>query len=175
MLRSTIVVDTCIAITFGNAEAISVVADLAAHNVVLAARAHGEITSEPARSQVKQAIDSGKVQLARISLDVADEQDALRRYDQSVRFRGRADAEVLALAESRGWIVGSDEIAMRRVAATFGAHRFAGTLDFLKFAVGEARLSLEEAEMLLRSLDVGPAFVRRIEAEGRSIRAILAP
>ena len=90
-------------------------------------------------------------------------------------FRSRGDAEVLALAASRGWIVGSDDRAVTRAAASeLGPSRIAGTLDFLRWGVAEQRLTVREGTALLGALDSGAAITRRIVAAGLTPDAVLA-
>lgn len=50
---------------------------------------------------------------------------------------------------------------------------FAGTLDFLKLAVTERRLTIEKAMQLLHRLDVGPTLTRRVEAKGSTVEILL--
>ena len=51
-----------------------------------------------------------------IDLGDAVEQEVLQRYDALIPFRSRGDAEVLALAKARGYIVESDDQAVRSAA-----------------------------------------------------------
>lgn len=174
MAALTVVLDACIAITFGNADALDVVADLRSHSVVIAHRAAGEVSRPPASRELARHMASGTIEKVSIDPSVPVEQVALVRFDSSPRFRARGDAEVLALAAARGWIVGSDEQALRRVAMQeFGIARVAGTLDFLQWAVREKRSTVEEAVQLLERLDVGPILLRRITAAGTTPQAIL--
>ncbi|MCX6069417.1 MAG: hypothetical protein NTU91_00955 [Chloroflexi bacterium] len=175
MAGNTVILDACLVITFGNAEALDTIAGLRLHHVAIACRAAGEVLWPPAADQLAGRIADDSIHVEAIDIDVAAEQQALARFDASPRFRNRGDAEVLALAATRGWIVGSDEVAIRRVAfEEFGAGRVAGTLDFLKWAVGERRLTLDQAVDLLRSLDVGPALLRRIAAAGQTPEGVLS-
>ena len=48
MSRSTVIIDACLAITFGNAEALNVLTGLRLHRVAIAQRAVGEVTAPPA-------------------------------------------------------------------------------------------------------------------------------
>lgn len=145
------------------------VAQLRRHRVTIARRAASEVTRPPALDQLNNAIEHGLITVEQIDLDAGGEQEALARFDNSPRFRGRGDAEVLALAISRGWIVGSDETAVRRAAQTeIGAARVAGTLDFLRWAVIERRITTARAVALLGRVDVGSGLLHRIEASGQT-------
>ncbi len=169
MTGNTIVLDACLVITFGNVEAFEIVAQLRRHRVTISRRAAAEVTRPPALDQLNSAIEHGLVAVEQIDLDAGDEQEALARFDNSPRFRGRGDAEVLALAISRGWIVGSDETAVRRAAQSeIGAARVAGSLDFLRWAVIERRITTAQAVALLGRVDVGSGLLQRIEASGQT-------
>ena len=144
-------------------------AQLRRHRVTISRRAAAEVTRPPALDQLNSAIEHGLITVEQIDLDAGGEQEALARFDNSPRFRGRGDAEVLALAVSRDWILGSDETAVRRAAQTeIGAARVAGTLDFLRWAVIERRITTAQAAALLGRVDVGSGLVHRIEATGRT-------
>lgn len=167
MPGSTLVLDACIAITFGNSGALDVITGLAAHDLVIAGRAHAEILRPPAVEEVDRAIQAGTLRVEHIDPEIGEEQEALIRFDGASRFHGRGEAEVLALAASRGWIAGSDEIAVRRfVVGTFGPGRIAGTMDILRWAVRERRITVGNAVSLLERLDVGPSLMMQIRATG---------
>lgn len=174
MNGGTVVIDACLAITFGNAGALDVVSQLRLHRVVIARRAFGEILREPALGALQAAVSSGVIVIETIDLSVPAEQDALVRFDTRPAFTNRGEAEVLALAVSKGYIVGSDERPVRTSAlAELGANRFAGTLDFLVWGLREGRLSLTQAEGLVQTLDVGPHLVRTLAASGKQLKDLI--
>lgn len=174
MQRSTIIIDACLAITHGNARALDLVIDLRCHDVTIAQRAMKEVTRQAARDELESAVGQAKLRVESIIPEVPGDQEALARFDSSPRFRGRGDAEVLALAAARGWIVGSDDVAVRRVAVeAFGPGRVAGTLDFLRWAVSEGRLTLREGVERLQGLDVGPGLLRRLQRQRMSVEEVL--
>lgn len=169
-----VVLDTCLVITFGNAEALQVISELQAHEVVTCPRVVREVTRPPAVTALNDAVAHGDIELTSIDPEVPRQQNALRRFDAMPAFRDRAEAEVLALAKSRNMIVASDENAVRRTARReLGRERVAGTLDFLVWAVREGRLTVRDAEDLLDRLDVGEAIARRIRNEGRTFGDLL--
>lgn len=174
MERSTLVLDACVLITFGNAGALDVLLGLSRHALVAPLRVIGEIVRPPARDAVRTAIDNGM--LATTSIDLSDplEQRLLRRFDAMPAFRNRADAEVLTIASARRCIVCSDERAVREVAtAEVGRERVAGSLDVLKWAVVENRLSVAGAVKLVKRLDVGEGIERRLAQQRRTVEEIL--
>jgi predicted nucleic acid-binding protein len=165
---SAVIADACFLITFGNAGALGVVTSLQAHRILVSARSLGEVTKAPAHTALHAALAAGTIAVESIDLEDAAEQGALARFDARIAFRNRGDAEVLALAVSRGYIVASDDRAVRSAAiAEVGATRLAGTVDFLKWAVSEGRLEKAQALTLLGTLDVGAGIIVQVAARGQ--------
>ena len=127
----------------------------------------------PARNALARAVADGEIEIETIDLAVSNEQEALARFDARPAFRGRGDAEVLALAVTRGYVVGSDERALRRaVRVELDRSCLMSTLDVIVLAVREARTSVEEGERLLSSLDIGPLYLLRLEEAGLTLREL---
>lgn len=167
MNRGVLVLDACLAITFGNVGRLDLVAGLRAHRVVIAARAAAEVRRPPADQALRAAIASGEIVVEAVDLANGQEQQALAEYDARPAFRGRGEAEVLALAATRGYIVGSDEVPVLRTARNeFGTHRAASTLDLLIWAVREQRVTITEADSLLGQLDSGLGIRKQLNKRG---------
>jgi predicted nucleic acid-binding protein len=167
---STVILDACLIITFGNVGELEVIASLQAYRVAIGSRSRGEVTRSPARAALDSLIASNRIEVQSVDLEKPAEQDALARFDARVAFRNRGDAELLALAVCRGWIVGSDERAIRSAAmAEVGPRRLAGTIDFLSWAVNEGRLSNHAAVELVAKLDVGLGIRKQLAATGRTL------
>ena len=174
MNGGTVVIDACLAITFGSAGALDVVSKLSLHHVAMAKRAFGEILKQPTLGVLQAAVTSGSIVIESIDLSNSAEQDALVRFDARPAFKNRGEAEVLALAVSRGYIVGSDERPVRTSALKeLGVHRVATTLDFLVWAIREGRLTLVQAESLVQALDVGPQLVKALAASGKVLKDLI--
>jgi len=169
----TLVVDACLVITFGGTGQLDLVSG-GDHRVVIGKRASAEVIHAPARPQLDAALENGSIDLESVDLDREAEQEALARYDSFVAFRNRGDAEVIALAATRGYIVGSDDAAVRRrVRADLGPERIAGTLDVVVWAIRDGRLSLAGADAFLTKCDVGPHLLRTMEASGTSLEDLI--
>ncbi len=120
------------------------------------------------------SIASGRLCVESIDLENPAEQEALQAYDARPAFRGRGDAEVLALAATRAYIVASDERAIRAtVLAEWGPSRLAGTADFIVWAVREDRLGAGDAEGVLLELDSGTRVLAQLKHQGRTLRHLL--
>jgi len=168
--RPTLVLDACMAITFGNAGALDFITDSSRYRVTIASRAVGEVVRPPACDALEKALVEGQIETISIDLSVSEEQEALVRFDARPAFRGRGDAEVLALALARDCAVCSDERAIQHVIReSLGPEYILSTLDMIVFAMREDRITVTDAERLLERLDVGPACLRRLEAEGRTL------
>ena len=173
MPERPLILDACIVITFGREEQLELVT-LGARGVVIGRRAREEVERAPARPQLDEAIRNGSVDVETANLEDPGEQEALARYDGMPAFEGRGDAEVIALAVSRGYIVCSDDRAIRKqVREDLGSERFAGTLDLLVWAVRDGRLELGTALDFLEASDVGPALLRALEARGTSLEDLV--
>lgn len=166
--------DACLAITFGNASRLDVLTNLSGYRITISARALSEVLKPPARDVLWQAVGDQSIEVETVDLSNAEEQHALARFDALPAFRDRGDAEVLALAITRGYLVGSDERAICRIVQTkLGQSHVVSTLDVVVLALRDERLSIDEAEELLERLDVGPAYLRRIKAEGLSLKDLV--
>ncbi len=166
--------DACLIITFGNAEALDLLTDLADYRIAVCPRVRDEIKKPPAASLLQDAIDNGSIETIALDPSDAKEQALLQQYDVRVGFHDRADAEVLALAVSRGYMVGTDDPAVRRAAMEgLGPNMVAGTLDILVWALRERRMHATDAEQLLATLDVGPHLQQKLERRGKTLRDLV--
>lgn len=170
-----IVLDACMIISFGNAGRLDLVDTLRLDRVCVSARARSEVIRDPARAAMEASVAAGRICVESIDLEDVTEQEALQAYDARPAFRGRGDAEVLALAASRGYIVASDERAVRSVViAEWGLRRLVGTADFIVWAVREGRLPIADAESALAQLDSGTRILAQLRREGRAFKDLIA-
>ena len=169
-----LILDACIVITFATGGYLSVIEDLRLHSVCIAARAAGEVIREPGHGALQRAIAARRVTLETIDLEIDAEQQALARFDSRPAFRNRGEAEVLALALTRGYIVASDENAVRKSARNeLGPSRVVGTIDLLRWAVRENRLSVAAAAQTLSELDSGQRILSVFAQQGLDVREYL--
>lgn len=166
MPERALVLDACLAITFGQQERLKLITD-SSRRILIGDRARAEVERPPAKVQLEEALRTGEVEIESINLENTTEQEALARYDAMPAFRDRGDAEVIALAVTRGYIVGSDDQAIRKqVRKDLGPKRIAGTLDIVVWAVRDGRMTVADATGFLEACDVGPAILRALEAQG---------
>jgi hypothetical protein len=150
----TLIADACLLITLGTADALWLLRDLPNWTSVTCERAVKEVVRPPATNRVQAAIEDGWLSLVSIDLETDAERLALLEFDTQPAFRGRADAEVLAIAKVRGFTVGSDDRRVRREALRFGSDRFAGCVDLLVLAIRSNRIGLAQAVGLLHTFDI---------------------
>jgi predicted nucleic acid-binding protein len=166
----TVVIDACLAITFGNVGELHLLYSTQHRRVVMTARSRSEVAKPPAETSLDSAVHSGGIGIEAVDLDNPVEQTALVRFDSRPAFRNRGDAETLALAVTRGYILGSDDRAVRSAAvAEIGQLRLAGTVDFLRWAVLDLRLTANEAAALLPKLDTGDGIILQVTRRGMTI------
>jgi predicted nucleic acid-binding protein len=101
-----------------------------------------EITDPAQRAALEAAINIGSVRPETITAAAE-----LARYAQLRQVVGKGEAACLALAESRGWLVASDERRRfrREVLASLGAGRLVTTAGLLVLAIRAGLISVEEA------------------------------
>lgn len=173
MPERPLIVDACIVITFGREERLDLVTS-GPRRIVIGGRAREEVERRPAKSQLEEAVREDRVDVESVDLGDPDEQEALTRYDGMPAFEGRGDAEIIALAVSRGYVVGSDDRAIRRqVRKDLGPDRIAGTLDLIVWAVRDGRLEIDSALAFLEACDVGPALLRALDAQEKSLHDLV--
>jgi len=165
-----IVLDACIVISFGNAGHLDIIDELQQDEVCISVRARSEVVRDPARFALESSIASAHISVASIDIANPTEQQALQQYDARPAFRGRGDAEVLALGASRGYVVASDEHAIRSIViGERGGKHIAGTLDFIVWAVREGRLAIVDAELALSRIDSGSRVLAQSQRGGRTL------
>ncbi len=169
-----IVLDACTIISFGNVGRLHIVDTLQRDSVCVGVKVRSEVLREPARAAMEASIAGGSLAVVHVDLENPVEQEAWQKFDSRPAFRGRGEAEVLALAETRGYIVASDERAVRLVVRErMGELRLAGTADFIVWAVREGRLSVAEAHAVLTELDSGVAVLTHLSRQGSTLRDLI--
>lgn len=169
-----IILDACTIISFGNVGRLEIIDAIESDGVCVGAKARAEVLRDPARAAMEASIAGGRLTVVSVDPENPAEQEAWRMFDDRPAFRGRGEAEVLALAATRGYVVASDERAVRTaVREQLGAAQLAGTADFIVWAVREARLSIAEAETALTQLDSGAAVLAQLQRQGLTLRDLV--
>src|SRR5689334_17800960 len=108
----TLILDANTAVTFARVNRLDLVTGLPGYRVVIGQIAFGEVKKEPAVSILAKAVRNAALGIEAVSLTDATEAAAWAKFDGMPAFRGRGEAEVLALACTRGYVVASDEVAV---------------------------------------------------------------
>lgn len=174
MERRIVVLDACQAITYGTVERLDLITDLERHDVAIGARASREVVREPAASLLRSAIADEVLGVVSIDLDDPGEAETLTRYEALPAFQGRGDSEVLAIAERRGHLVGTDDEAMLRAVGRESAiPGYVTSLDWLIWAIRESRIEMATADRMIDRLDIGPRLRTRLIRAGRTLEDLV--
>lgn len=157
--RATCVLDASLLFALGKAGRLDVLFGAAELDLVIAPSALRELRSRETRAPVEEAIASGRLQVVAVSSNDSTELALL------ADLHGRVDegeAECIALGLARGWLIGLEDRAAQRAVRLLGHNPgYLTSADLLARAVRAARLGLEEAEAIFRSLDVYPGYRKR--------------
>jgi predicted nucleic acid-binding protein len=119
----------------------------------------GEIVRRETRDVVDRAITSGRLRVAEIGVTDPVQLDAWVEWEQVVDI---AEADAIALALARGWVVGlEDRQAQRALDRRIGAGRWINAANLLLDAVADDAMPLPEANAMFITLDSYPGYRKR--------------
>lgn len=119
----------------------------------------GELKSAPTRDAVERLVVAGVI--SPIELDSDDEQALAVLADWS-ELVDPGEAESIAMALARGWLVAIEDLSARRLLERrVGPGHWINCADVLVAAVQAGELSLREADETFQSLDVFHAYAKR--------------
>ena len=165
--RETIIVtDANILINLIHVERLELLGALSAYRFVVPDHVAVEITIPEQQQQLQGALD--RHDLAQESLTTPEE---LALYAELHRVMGQGEAACLALAESRGWLIASDERRRfrREVFARLGEGRLVTTAGLFVLAIRAGILTVEEADQMKAVLEQ-----RRFRMTFASFRDVLS-
>lgn len=153
------VVDASLLISLGKAGRLGLLLDATELELFVTPTVRAQLQSNDTRGPVEEAIVAGRIQVLHLSSDDEAELNALAEWGELV---DEGEAECIAVAVTRGWLVGlEDRAAQRAIRRRGGGPRWVGCADLLVLAVRARRLTVEEADAVLRSLDVYPGYEKR--------------
>lgn len=153
------VADASLLLSLGQASALHLLWDDPDRTWHITPIARSEIRSEPTRSDLSRAILNGR--LAPAELDTDSDQE-LRLFAHWSDLVDPGEAEAIAVALSRGWVVGLEDLfAQRRVTAEAGAARWVNAATLLLAAVNQGRNSIAEADAIFVRLDCYGGYRKR--------------
>lgn len=153
------VVDASLLLTLGEAAALHLLWDDAHHDWHVTPIARGEVLSEPTRSEISRALLNGHLAVTELNTESEIELRAFARWSDCV---DAGEAEAIAVATTRGWIVGLEDLfAQRRLTREAGAGTWVNAASLLISAVKDGALSLSAADAIFVRLDCYPGYRKR--------------
>lgn len=119
----------------------------------------GEIKSAKTRYAVERAILDGAISTVAVGSDTPEELVLLSEWRELV---DPGEAEAIAVALARDWIVGIEDLAAQRLLdRRCGPGRWTNCAAILVSVVNASTLTLDDADAIFRSLDVYEGYRRR--------------
>jgi predicted nucleic acid-binding protein len=153
------VADASLLLSLGEASALHLLWDDPDRTWHITPISRGEVKSDPTRSELSRAILNGR--LATTELDT-DSHHELRLFAHWSDMVDPGEAEAIAVALSRGWVVGLEDLyAQRRVSAEAGTNHWVNAATLLLAAVKRGRISIAEADAIFVRLDCYGGYRKR--------------
>ena len=150
-------VDTSILLTLGEASALSLLWEEPRYVWHITPIVRSEVTTEPTRGELSRALLDGALSATELDPDSEEELQIFARRTGTV---DAGEAEAIAVAVSRGWVVAiEDRYAQRRLREARVPWVNSATL--LLDAVRDGRMSLSEADATFVRLDCYPGYRNR--------------
>jgi predicted nucleic acid-binding protein len=145
-----IVTDTNVLVNLIHVSRMELFGRIPSHEFILPDHVRDEITRPEQRTAIDAAIRAGILKVEAIT-----EIPALELYSQLKERMGRGESACIALAESRGWAVASDERGRfrREALARVGADNLLGTPEIFVLAIQAGLLTIEEADRDICTLE----------------------
>lgn len=153
------VADTSLLLSLGEASALHLLWDDPGRTWHITPIARSEVKSDPTRSELSRAILNGRLATTELDTDSDQELQLFARWSDLV---DPGEAEAIAVALARGWVVGLEDLfAQRRVTEMAGASHWVNAATLLVAAVDEGRKSIAEADAVFVQLDCYSGYRKR--------------
>lgn len=153
------VVDASLLLTLGDASALHLLWDDPRYVWHVTPIVRAELLSEPTRTEIANALLRGQLAATEIDVRSPAEMAALAHWSRAL---DAGEAEAIAVAVSRGWIIGIEDLfAQRKLTATHGSATWVNAATLLLHAIDDGRLRLGDADSLFRRLDCYAGYVKR--------------
>lgn len=145
------VADASLLLSLGGASALRLLWDDPEHTWHITPIGRSEVRSEPTRSEISRAILNGQLTTTELDTDSVQELRLFAHWSDAV---DAGEAEAIAVALSRGWLIGIEDLfAQRRVTREAGTDHWINAAALLVAAVEQGRKSLTEADAIFVRLD----------------------
>ena len=153
------VLDASLLLSLGDASALDQLWSDPHHRWHVTPISRSEVASEPTRTEVSRAILNGWLRPTELDMDSPKELTALAYWTRCV---DPGEAEAIAIATSRGWVVGIEDLAaQRRLTRETGSHRWINAAGLLMAAVRAGQLPLALADAIFVRLDCYSGYRKR--------------
>ena len=158
MLRPCLL-DTSIVLSFTGVGRFDVIGQDGRYEWFVTPIVRSELIRPADRGPVDDAIANGRVHLA--AIDNANELE-LREWASWSAVVDPGEAEAIAVAVSRGWIVAIEDLrAQRALDRAVGRGRWLNSANVLLGAIRDGRLPIDQADSIFRSLDCYLGYQKR--------------
>ncbi len=149
-VQRIVLTDTSVLINFLHVGLLSLLGALAGFDFVLPVEVRREVRHPEQAEALEEAIQRGS--LKQIEITEPAEMDLLAKFTEVM---GLGEAACLAVAESRGWLLASDERGrFARIAAKrLGQGRMVNTPGLLLLAIQQGHLTVAEADRVKAKLE----------------------
>ena len=153
------VADSSFLLSFGKAGKLDLLAKTPQFQWRFTPIVRGELKTAPTRDAVERLVVAGVI--LPIELD-SDDETALDLLAEWSEFVDPGEAESIAVALARGWLVAIEDLNARRLLdRRVGPGHWLNCADVLVAAVQAGGLSLQDADEIFHSLDVFYAYAKR--------------
>lgn len=150
------VLDTSLVLAFGKAGHVAVLTSAPGFALYITPRVQEEVRSPETRTPIRQAVLEGRIGIVEID---SDDENAMKLLAQWSSLVDYGEAETIAVALSRTWLVGTEDLAaQRQLNRRVGAGRWINAATVLLDCVAQGGLAMPDAESVFRSLDVYTAY-----------------
>jgi predicted nucleic acid-binding protein len=153
------VIDTSLALTLNAAGSLDLMFENTRYDWWITPLVRDEVLRAEAQQALNRAITGGRLKMAEINM--ADSAE-LQRWAAWSEHVDAGEAEAIALALSRGWLIAlEDRQAQRTLDREAGPGKWINTVNLLLDAVADDRLSMSAADQVFRALDCYMGYVKR--------------
>jgi hypothetical protein len=153
------VLDASLLLNLGGASALDLLWNDPRHRWHITPITRSEVASDPTRTAVAHAILNGRLRPTELDTRSVSELTALALW---TRYVDPGEAEAIAIATSRGWVVGIEDLAaQRRLTREEGSQHWINAAGLLVAAVRAGRLPLPAADAIFARLDCYSGYRKR--------------
>jgi predicted nucleic acid-binding protein len=153
------VVDASLLLSLGEASALHLLWDDPGRIWHVTPIARIEVQRDPTRSELSRAILSGRLATAELDTDSEEE---LRLFAHWSDLVDAGEAEAIAVALARGWVVGLEDLfAQRCVTREAGEAHWVNAAGLLLTATRGGRMSMADADAVFLRLDCYSGYRKR--------------